>query len=281
VPDLSSPRRAASNASRRVLVAEDNVINQRVAVAMLRHLGFDVDVVADGADAVQAAMLTPYRIILMDCQIPGLDGYQATAEIRRLQVPSRRTPIVAVTGSASRSDERRCLAAGMDDFLSKPLRLKSLGAALARWAPQASPEDTDDEEALPVQASIRGPARGADPARVVLDALVVARLERLGAASGEDFVGQLAALFLADAQLRIGSLRQALAEGDTAEIVGSAHFLAGSSANLGATELSRLCGILSTTAAATATVGHRAMVDGIEVELGRVRAALGATVPAA
>jgi CheY-like chemotaxis protein len=263
-----------------VLIAEDNVISQRVAAAMLRHLGFAVDVVADGGAAVAAAMLTPYRIILMDCQIPGLDGYQATAEIRRLQGPSRRTPIVAVTGSESMSDEQRCLAAGMDDFLSKPLRLKSLGAAVARWVPHTSLED-GDEPAASVQAGIGAPMRVFEPVRGVLDPLVVARLERLGSASGEDLVGQLAVLFLADAQLRIGSLRLALANGDTAGIVRAAHFLTGSSANLGATELSRLCGVLAREAAPTGLADRRAMVDGIEAELDRVRAALGALVPAA
>jgi CheY-like chemotaxis protein/HPt (histidine-containing phosphotransfer) domain-containing protein len=278
VPDPSLRNGAGSEQSRRALIADDNVINQRVAAAMLRHLGFDVDVVADGADAVEAAMLTPYRIILMDCQIPGLDGYQATAEIRRLQGPSRRTPIVAVTGSASMSDEKRCLAAGMDGFLSKPLRLRSLGAALARWVPQAATGDAADDPARPVRTGAASSVRGADPGGAVLDAVVLARLQRLGAASGEDLLGQLAALFLSDAALRIETLRQAIVEGDTEEVFRSAHFLAGSSANLGATDLSRLCSVLA--ARADDRAHRRAMADGIEAELELVRAALGAPVPA-
>jgi len=144
VPELSAPHTSASDPSRRVLVAEDNVINQRVAVAMLRHLGFDVDVVADGADAVRAAVATHYRLILMDCQLPGLDGYRATAEIRRLQEPPRRTPVIAVTGSEAAADRQRCLAAGMDDHVAKPLRLKALTSLISRWAPQGPPASVTD-----------------------------------------------------------------------------------------------------------------------------------------
>ncbi len=274
---MSVPHTRAGDPSRRVLVAEDNVINQRVAGAMLRHLGFDVDVVADGADAVRAAVTTPYRLILMDCQLPGLDGYQATAEIRRLQEPTRRTPIIAVTGSEAAADRQRCLAAGMDDHVAKPLRLKALTSLISRWAPQGPPASVTDEPAEP--SKVNGSA--ADPGRAVLDAGVVARLERLGAAAGEDLLGQLAALFLADAQTRVGSLRQALAEGDALAVVRSAHSLTGSSGNLGATELSRLCGILAADGRAAELVGRSALIDGIEAELERVRSALDALVPAA
>jgi len=163
VPELSVPHTSASDPSRRVLVAEDNVINQRVAVAMLRHLGFDVDVVADGADAVRAAVATHYRLILMDCQLPGLDGYRATAEIRRLQEPPRRTPVIAVTGSEAAADRQRCLAAGMDDHVAKPLRLKALTSLISRWAPQGPPASVTDEPAEP--SKVNGSA--ADPDRAV------------------------------------------------------------------------------------------------------------------
>jgi two-component system sensor histidine kinase/response regulator len=279
VPELIEPRSAGARPSGRVLLAEDNPINQRVAVAMLGHLGFDVDVVTDGAEAVKAAMKTIYRAILMDCQIPGLDGYQATGEIRRLAEGSRRTPIIAVTGSATEADQQRCLAAGMDDYLTKPLRLKALGDVLSRWAPQASRASSADVRA---QREPAGDANSPQASgRDVLDARVVARLERLGAAAGEDLMGQLATLFLADAEARIEAMRLALADGDAAAMVRSAHTLSGSSANLGATDLSRLCARLATESASLDPVGSRDLVAGIEAELGRVRSALGLLVPAA
>ncbi len=121
--------------SGRILLAEDNPVNQRVAASMLEHLGFLVDVVEDGAEAVRAAHLTSYRAILMDCQMPVLDGYQATTEIRSQQGEHPRVPIIAVTASAMKWDQERCLAAGMDDYVPKPLGLDALAAVLARWAP--------------------------------------------------------------------------------------------------------------------------------------------------
>ena len=116
-------------------------MNQRVASAMLVNLGFSVDIVADGAAAVAAATTTRYRAILMDCQMPVMDGYEATEQIRSLHGESSRTPIVAVTASAMKSDVQKCLDAGMDDYLSKPVRLKALAAVMARWAPEG-PDST-------------------------------------------------------------------------------------------------------------------------------------------
>ena len=105
---------------------------------MLEHLGLEVDVVADGAGAVRAAIRTPYRAILMDCQIPVLDGYHATGEIRRLQGLRVVPPSSPSPAPQPPADRERCLAAGMDDYLVKPLSLKALAAALARWAPGGS-----------------------------------------------------------------------------------------------------------------------------------------------
>ena len=108
-----------------------------------------MDVVVDGAEAVRAATQTSYQAVLMDCQMPVLDGYQATEQTRRLEGGTRRTPIIAVTASAMKSDEQRCLAAGMDDYLSKPLSLKTLATVLARWAPgDSDPAITVDQAPL-------------------------------------------------------------------------------------------------------------------------------------
>ncbi|MEA2704663.1 MAG: hypothetical protein QOD63_2608, partial [Actinomycetota bacterium] len=136
--ELSPKLPARAGSAGRVLLAEDNLVNQQVASAMLVNLGFAVDIAADGAEAVAAATTTRYRAILMDCQMPVMDGYQATGQIRSLPGESRRTPIVAVTASAMKSDVQRCLEAGMDDHLSKPLRLKALATVMARWAPDRS-----------------------------------------------------------------------------------------------------------------------------------------------
>ena len=114
----------------RVLVAEDNPVNQKVAAAMLKRLGYRVDVVANGSEAVDAVEQVPYAAVLMDCQMPEMNGYEATEEIRRREPPGHHIPIVALTASAIKGDEDRCLAAGMDAYVTKPVTVKALGTAL-------------------------------------------------------------------------------------------------------------------------------------------------------
>jgi CheY-like chemotaxis protein len=108
----------------RILLAEDNAVNQRVVKLMLKHAGFNVDVANDGSEALEAHRLNPYNVILMDCQMPGMDGWEATDRIRQLTQPQ--PVIIAVTANALVGDRQRCLAAGMDDYLSKPFTVEQL-----------------------------------------------------------------------------------------------------------------------------------------------------------
>jgi CheY-like chemotaxis protein len=122
-----------------ILVAEDNSVNQRVAVAILKRLGYNVRLASNGAEAIQAALSEPHAAILMDCQMPEMDGYEATAAIRAFEGAAGRTPIIAMTANAMEGDRERCLAAGMNDYIAKPIRVDDLRAVLARWtAPQSS-----------------------------------------------------------------------------------------------------------------------------------------------
>jgi PAS domain S-box-containing protein len=133
-----SPSLAGEPAVGRLLLADDNLINQKVAFGMLSSAGYHVDTVPNGAAAVQAVASQPYDAILMDCQMPEMNGYEATAAIRAQEGTSRHTPIIGVTAGALVEDQQRCLAAGMDDYLAKPLRMKALATAVARWASDGS-----------------------------------------------------------------------------------------------------------------------------------------------
>jgi CheY-like chemotaxis protein len=115
------------------LLAEDNLVNQKVASRLLEKLGFQVEVVADGCAAVTAWQRGSFDLILMDCQMPRMDGYEATREVRRLEGGQRRTPIVALTANAMKGDEERCMASGMDGFVSKPIDRPKLEACLNRF----------------------------------------------------------------------------------------------------------------------------------------------------
>jgi CheY-like chemotaxis protein len=119
-------------------LAEDNAVNAKIATNLLRKLGCSVDLAHDGAEAVRALEERSYSLVFMDCMMPEMDGYEATARIRALTTPMRAVPIVALTANAMEGDRERCLAAGMDDYVSKPIQREQLKRALDRWAPTRS-----------------------------------------------------------------------------------------------------------------------------------------------
>ena len=134
-PTLTIPETPAGRG--RILVVEDGEINQLVAVGILEHLGYAADVADDGRAAIAAMGRTRYNAVLMDVQMPGMDGLEATTEIRRLEGNVHHTPIIAMTASATQEDRDNCLAAGMDDYISKPVNPNTLETVLGRWATQS------------------------------------------------------------------------------------------------------------------------------------------------
>jgi two-component system, sensor histidine kinase and response regulator len=246
----------------RVLVVEDNVLNQVVAVGILNRLGCDADVVDNGRDAVAAATGGAYGVVLMDCRLPGLDGYQAAAEIRRREGAGRHVPIVAMTASASQQDRERCLAAGMDDYLAKPVLVGDVDAVLARWLPEDPPA-----------------AAGAEPAGEVIDRDRLAALMELDQdGQGSRLLTRLAAAFLTGAPADLDGLRAAVERGDAAAVRDVAHHLKGAAATLGSGAVVDLCEDLELLAGADALGSAGDLLGRLEAELDRVRDALAAIV---
>ena len=284
------PRPASGEAATgRLLLAEDNPTNQRVATAMLAGAGYEVDTVADGRAAVRAAATEVYDTILMDCQMPELNGYEATAAIRAQEGRDRHIPIIAMTAGVLTDDRERCLAAGMDAYIAKPVGKEVLlalvatsvngGTAVPHAAGPAESGERPPAERLegepPPRTATRRPRDEPLPAGApVLNAEIIERLERLGDASGEDLMAELTVLFLTDADTQVVGLRRALVERDGEAVGRLAHALRGASANLGATGLVRLCAAMETTSAAGDLGGGELLLESVEAELDRVRDAL-------
>jgi len=246
-----------------VLLVEDNPVNQQVAARMLEKMGHRVDVAGNGLEAVVAVREIPYAAVLMDCQMPEMDGYDATRAIRRL--PGReRIPIIAMTASAMETDRRRCLDAGMDDHLPKPVQLVQLRDRLDRWLAEAAP--------APAAGGAGGPVVVEEPP---LDPEVLAGLRQLGAESGRDIVHQLTTLFLSTAIETLERIHQALADRDAAALGRAAHAIKGSSATVGAHLLARLSGELERQAGVGDLDGAAATTVRLSAELDRIPPALG------
>ena len=135
----------ANDSSGRILVVEDNLLNQLVAEGIVARLGYQVNIVANGVQALEALSSTTYSAVLMDCHMPIMDGFEATREIRRRQDQNSTIPIIAMTAGAMAEDRARCLDAGMDDYVSKPIDLKALGELLRTWV-RAVPASAETRE---------------------------------------------------------------------------------------------------------------------------------------
>ena len=215
----------------KVLLVEDNPINQSVGKAMLEKIGLAVDVAADGREGVDRMVAGRYDLVLMDCQMPVMDGYEATALIRASEDPdTARTPIIALTANAIEGYEQKCRAAGMDAFLGKPYTLAQLHSLLMRWLPPASVDAT--------AAVAAGGERAITPLSVRLNEQALHVLRELDPEGGTGLMRSLLATYIEDSTRQMARIDAALASADSTEVARSAHTLKSSSANVGADSLS-------------------------------------------
>ena len=209
----------------RVLVAEDSLVNQEVAAATLRKLGWSVDVVSDGQAALEATLAQRYDVVLMDCQMPGVDGFEATRAIRLQETAGKHLPIVAMTASAMAEDRDLCLAAGMDDYLSKPFLAADLLAVLYPYSKQTQPPTS-------VRA-VRNSRASCSEMRM--------RLDGLATQIHPAVVSSMIAAYLLEGPIHRAKLWSACHELDGDGLRRSAHALRSASATIGAARLAGLC----------------------------------------
>ena len=257
VPQLVTRHTVAENVQHQhVLVVEDNMVNQKLAVRMVEKLGYRPDVVDNGREALAALSKGRYAAILMDCQMPLMDGFETTRIIREREASEtvsspesrvsdsrpentdhrhntgaskletrRHIPIIAVTANAMQGDRERCLASGMDDYLSKPIKLEELRAALARWTP-TPPQKVHLSKHTP-------PPGTTDPAQCIFDHAQM--YQNIG--NDNELFGQLIRLFLDRYQTMLADIRTALADGNSSAVERSAHSFKGTAGNLCASEV--------------------------------------------
>jgi signal transduction histidine kinase/DNA-binding response OmpR family regulator len=272
---MGRPRRAARRAEPAapvsrvrgtVLLVEDNAVNQEVAREMLTSLGVDVHVAEDGEQALSVLENARYDLVLMDCQMPRLDGFEATRRLRAREraAGAPRTPVVALTANAMQGDRDECLAAGMDDYVAKPFTSVQLLLALRRWLPEAP---------APPAAAAAEPAHPAADEDAVLDPRALDAIRAIDPARGARILARVAAAWLETAPAQLDALRKALARGDAGALRDPAHALKSSSANLGAQRLSQLARELERLGRDGFLDGAAALIDEAARELERVRAA--------
>ena len=227
----------------RILIAEDNLVNQKVALGQLNNLGYRAKAVSNGRELLETLENNHVDIILMDCQMPEMDGFEATAEIRRREGAARHTTIIAMTANALEGDDQKCLAAGMDDYISKPVKSEVLRLKLERWTKQGESGNGLSEiitHAQPTHASTTITPPRLSLREPSIDHDQLASLEEIQKPGEADFVTELIDLFLEESTSDLKALHQALSNHDEAGVARVAHRLKGSSANMGAMQMASL-----------------------------------------
>ncbi|QIN79092.1 PAS domain S-box protein [Rubrobacter marinus] len=252
-----------------LLVAEDNPVNQKVALRTLERLGYRIDVVENGLEALEALARVPYAAVLMDVQMPGMGGYEATREIRRREGSERHTPIIAMTANAMSGDREAALASGMDDYIAKPVKAEALEGMLQNWVAREAPRPPRDltEEGAEAFPSVDWE---------VLDGLRGIRGE------GEpDLLVELFEIFEEDTPARIAALREAHERGDAEGLRLAAHGLKGGSGSFGARRMARIAEGVEALGRSGDLDGAAERIAELEDEFWRVCAELAASLTGA
>ena len=257
-----------------ILLAEDSLINQEVASQMLAAFGCQVHCVVNGREALHAVRQSPYDLVLMDCQMPEMDGFAATQAIRQHLQDTRAAhlPIIALTAYAMADDRERCLAAGMDDYLSKPFTQAQLAAILGRWL--APPAVSDTTPTRPENASAQMTQPEGTSAEYPLDMGAIHQLRDLGQRRGKDVLGRVARLYLSQTPQLLATLRDAVSQQNAEAVCQAAHAFKSTNGNVGALSLAALCQTLESQGASQDLTDSGTVLRRIETEYALVQDAL-------
>jgi CheY-like chemotaxis protein/HPt (histidine-containing phosphotransfer) domain-containing protein len=246
----------------RLLLADDNLINQKVGLSVLQKLGYRADVANNGLEVLQALEQKAYDIIFLDVQMPEMDGLEATRRIHERWPSEKRPCIIAMTGNALLGDREKCLAAGMDDYISKPVRIAELQNALERWGP---PRARKTDTSLLTRAGVAAREN-------LLDESILAELREMSSPDGMNIVRELVDLFLEGAPQRIAQINQAVT--DPAKLAFQAHALKSMSLNLGAKRIVEICQKLEELGRAGTVVGVPELLRDLDTALTQTKACL-------
>ncbi len=245
----------------RVLLVEDNNVNQLVALGQLQRLGHECIIAAGGHSALELVRSEPFDLVLMDCQMPDMDGYEATRRIRQMEGAIARVPIIAITAHALPGEREKCLAAGMNDYLAKPVSLEQLGAVIRLWASKSS-EAQATAPVLPME----GDEHHVLDRERVSSFLAISR-------SQHGFLDGLVKTFRQDVPARLDALRAAASSGDAQDLALAAHALKSSSGSVGAKRMYAVASALERDALSGRLDGASASIEQLAAEFPRVIAA--------
>lgn len=247
----------------RILLAEDDITIQLATMAVLENLGIEADMVANGQEAIHALQTIAYDLVLMDCQMPLLDGYGATRWIRDEQSPARnhRVPVIAMTADTSKAERTRCLACGMDDFMAKPVAPQAMAEILARW--------------LPCQSSSKSQTLAPSSVGQINDETALPVWDRQGMLArlmGEKQVARvITSGFLIDIPLKLQALEISLAEKDMLTLIRLAHGIRGAAATVGGERLQAAAHLLEQSAPRANSDALRIHIDTIRQEFTKLQ----------
>lgn len=269
IKQISLPHASGTVRKLKILLVEDNAVNQKVTLKQLENLGYAADVAANGEEALQMLAKIAYDLILMDCQMPVLDGYCATREIRRLEGENRHTIIIALTANAMKEDRQRCLDAGMDDYLSKPILKDKLAIKLGEWEQilLASQLKAQAVQNVSKQTQLRQEQENTLSSELKIDWEHLRQLSD----NSQDFELELLQALVDDTQAHLKSVESAIARSDFLQLEQAAHHIKGASANVGLLQMYVVAGNLEQKACQHQLAGTLDLVNELQTQLSQLQ----------